>query len=237
MYDRTAKYYDEPHSPETLDRMSKEGRLNSGKFLTTAHHHSYYLQMLTIRKLGVTSVLEIGPGENFVADYLRTLGVTYDTMDIVEQSKPMILGRLEDIDEQDYLQRWQLVCAFQMLEHSPYELFVENIRKMSAMSSEYVFISVPYSCFGFTLSLKLAFGQSRRISKTFSMHFPLFAPNRRYRDEYRKEFPWAVHYWEIGRRGFPLRRILTDIESQGLRIIDSFRSENPFHFFILAKKF
>lgn len=236
MYDRRKKMYDESHSPETLDMVLKKGALNKGKFLTAAHHNSYYLQMLTTHELKVDSVLEIGPGENFAANYLRTLGINYDTMDIVEHSQPTILGRLEELDERNYLRRWQLVCAFQMLEHSPYELFVENIRKMAAMSDRYVFISLPYSCFGFRLSLNIAFGQNRRFSKSIAMYIPLFKRNRKYREEYIKEFPWAVHYWEIGRRGFPLGRIKSDIESVGLRIIDTFRSDNPYHYFILASK-
>jgi hypothetical protein len=51
-----------------------------------------------------------------------------------------------------------------------------------------------------------------------------------------EEFPWAVHYWEIGRRPHLLRSVLKDFGSTGLKIIDTFHSDNPFHYFILAEK-
>jgi hypothetical protein len=234
MYDRKIKMYDEPHSPEHLEK--KSAQLNSGKFLTAAHFSSYYLQMLTVRNLKAESVLEIGPGENFVANYMRTLGINYETMDIMESSQPSILGRLEDLDVTAYSERYDIVCAFQMLEHSPYDNFVPNLEKMAAMAKQYVLISLPYSCFGMKISFDFSFGQRIRLLKSFELFFPLNKKNRRYREEYMKEFPWAVHYWEIGRRGYPLRRIKSDIESAGLKIKQTFRSDNPYHFFICAEK-
>lgn len=236
MYDRSIKLYDEPHSPEALDRMVQSAHLNKGKFLTEAHHDSYFLQMATMHRLKVRSVLEIGPGESFAANYLKSLGVQYDTMDIVEQSNPTILGKLEDFDVKPHSASWEMVCAFQMLEHSPYHLFTENLRKMGALSKKYVFISLPYSCFGFGLSLNIMLGQRIRFQKRTGLYFPLCKKNRKYREEYMREFPWAVHYWEIGRRGFAMSTVRKDIESSGLRIIESFQSGNPYHYFFLTEK-
>lgn len=86
MYDRSIKMYDESHSPQDLELALSKGNLNKGKFLEFAHSNSYYLQMLTIHNLNVDSVLEVGPGENFVANYMRSLGIKYETMDITKES-------------------------------------------------------------------------------------------------------------------------------------------------------
>ena len=236
MYDRSIKMYDESHSPQDLELALSKGNLNKGKFLTFAHSNSYYLQMLTINNLNVGSVLEVGPGENFVANYMRSIGIKYETIDITEDQEPTILGKLEDIDTSKYTNRYNLVCAFQMLEHSPYKEFTSNLKKMAIMSNRYVFISLPYACYGLKFSLSFTFGQNKNFRKSFSLYLPLNKKNRRYREEYKKEFSWAVHYWEIGRKGFPLKRIKADIESSGLRIIDTFHSDNPYHYFILTEK-
>ena len=236
IYDRKIKCLDEPHSPELLEKLSMEGTLNKGKFLTDAHRDSYFQQMLHIRRLGVESVLEVGPGEGVIASYIRSLGVQYDTMDIVHTSHPTIVSRLEDFDPSEHLARWDLVCAFQVLEHSPYEDFVSNLAKMVLVSKRYVFISLPFLCAGFSLSVNVALGQSLRLKRKFELYFPLLQRNREYRKEFKEEFPWAVHYWEIGRRGFPLSRIRRDIRSADLSIVHEFRSENPYHYFILAEK-
>src|SRR5690606_40507140 len=57
------------------------------KFLTAAHHDSYFLQMSTIHSLKVDSALEIGPGENAAGKYLKTLGLKYDTLDIRSEER------------------------------------------------------------------------------------------------------------------------------------------------------
>lgn len=236
MYDRSKKYFDEPHTPELLKQLEREGKLNRGKFLTEAHRDSYFQQMIHIRTLGVGSVLEIGPGEGFIAAYMKGLGITFDTMDIVQEHSPTILGRLEDFNPEPCRGKWEMVCAFQMLEHSPYDNFVPNLKKMAALSSRYVYISLPYSCAGFSLTINIGLGQSLRWKRRLDLFIPLFMRNRKYRKKFMDEFPWAVHYWEIGRRGFPLGRIRRDIRAAGLKSIREFRSENPYHYFILAEK-
>ena len=107
---------------------------------------------------------------------------------------------------------------------------------MSEMSKKYVFISLPYSGFGFKLFLNLHFNQNSRPTRALKIFFPSFKKNRIYRPEFIKEFSWAVHYWEIGRKGFMLKKIKADIKKNGLTIKKTFQSNNLFHFYILAEK-
>ena len=235
-FDRTIKMYDESFSPNKLDEIAASGVSHVGKFLTAKHHDSYRLQMQEIRALKVKRVLEIGLGEGFMASYMRTLGMVYDTLDISQHSDPTLLGRLEDLDVQTFQRRYHCVCAFQMLEHFPYERFVPNLQKMAALSREYVYISLPYSCIGFKFTLSFSIDHNKRWRKTFSFHWPPNKPNKKYREQYVREYPYAVHYWEIGRQGFPWKRVKADIESAGLDIVKMFHAENMFHFFVLARK-
>jgi len=45
------------------------------------------------------------------------------------------------------------------------------------------------------------------------------------------------HYWEIGKAGYPLKRIIGDIKNNGLEMLKTYRVfEMPYHrFFVLRK--
>ena len=116
--------FDEPHSPEWIDNAIEKGTLNIEKILSVHHFHSYYMQIKEMVNLKINSILEIGPGENFAANYLKNSGIQYDTMDIIKNSNPTILSKLEDVDAQKYKQNYDLVCEFQVLEHSPYQILL-----------------------------------------------------------------------------------------------------------------
>lgn len=236
-YNRKIKMFDESHSPEVLESLLKSGEINKGKFLTSAHKDSYLLQMTIINSLNCKKVLEIGPGEQFVARNLRELGYIYHTLDILESHNPTFISSLMDFDEGDYLNEYDIVCAFQVLEHMPYEDFNKCLMKMTKIAKRYIVISVPFSCKGYRKTHTEYYGQNNSNVLVDEEHFePTNLPNRKYRKEYMLEFPWAVHYWEIGRQGFPLERIQGDIESCGLKILRQFHARNPFHYFMVMER-
>lgn len=236
MYNRAIKVLDEAHAPESIDNMKRRGNINKGKFSNKNYGLSYLEQIRVMSDLKVSSILEIGPGDMLSSLYFKTLDVTFDTMNIPNSAtNSKFQSKLEDFDTSLITEKYELVAAFQMLEHSPYEYFPENILKMSQMSSRYVFLSLPFDCVGF--DFLLTFGRSQKAKRRkFGFWLPSFRPNRRYRDEYMKEFPWAVHYWEIGRKKFPIKRIINDIEGANLKVIRHYHGDYPYHYFILAEK-
>ena len=45
------------------------------------------------------------------------------------------------------------------------------------------------------------------------------------------------HYWEIGKAGYPLNKIIKDIQKTGFKIEKTYRIfENPYHRFFILKK-
>ena len=236
-YDRSVKMFDEPHAPVVLDQMASAKTINKGKFLSPAHAESYLLQMQTIKSLsGVKAILEVGPGEGFAAKNLRELGFRYDTLDFEDAHQPTIKADFGSLDPAVIGQRYDLTCAFQVLEHFPYRDFTRHLGTLSALSRKYVFISLPFSCKGFSLKLNFQSGQQNRRFRSFDFYIPTNLPNRKYREEYMREFPWAVHFWEVGRKGYPLKKVLHDVESCGLDVVQRFHSPNAFHYFILCTK-
>ncbi len=88
MYDRTIAMFDEGHPPELLEQLMKSGSLHKGRFL--AYYSSYLVQLMKINTLNIKSVLEIGPGENIISDYIKSLGIRYESMDISVENSPTI---------------------------------------------------------------------------------------------------------------------------------------------------
>lgn len=164
MYDRSIKVWDEPHTPVHLEKEQKKENINRGKFANPRYGFSYLTQIKTILDLGSSSVLEIGPGDDLSAHYFQSLGVTFHTMNIPGATNSTYQSKLEDFDVDSATQKYDLVAAFQMLEHSPYESFQLNLRKMANLSNEYVFISLPYDCFGFGFDVTLGRSQMPEIA-------------------------------------------------------------------------
>lgn len=133
-------------------------------------------------------------------------------------------------------EKYDLTCAFQVLEHIPWDMFTSNIRKLAMLSKKYVFISLPYSCKGFSITLKRHDGQNPALQKQFQRYTPTNLPQRKYRQEYMDEFPWAVHCWEIRRKGISVEKVCRSIEDCGLHVEKQFHSHNAFHYFFLAAK-
>lgn len=235
-YDRSVKMFDEPHAPEKLDAMVQSKTINKGKFATRQYGDSYLLQMQTIRGLkGVKSVFEVGPGEAFAAKNLSGIGYTYHTFDFESAHNPTYVGDFSKLDVSTIPQRYDVTCAFQVLEHFPYEQFTTHMKRLRDLSQKYVFISIPYSCRGIGIKVNFQNGQSKRKNRNLDLYWGTGLPNRKYRPEYMEEFPWGVHFWEIGRKGFKKKKVLADVESCGLKVMYTFHSPNPYHFFILAK--
>ena len=235
-YDRSVSMYDEGYAPIELEQKLKSDTLGKGALIDDFFSDSYIIQMREIYKLNPEKALEIGPGEGFVNSYLQHLGIQYSTLDI--KGDPTYKTTLEKFDpiKLNLEGAFDLVCCFQMLEHSPYDEFKNNLKKFKYLSSKYVFISLPYDCAGFSVNVNLHKAQRKDYKFKFQAHFSKFNKNRKYRDEYIKEFPWAVHYWEIGRSGYLIRRIKKDIIESGFNIKKHFLSDNPFHYYFLLEK-
>ena len=236
-YDRSTKIHDEPHPPVVLEQQRANRTLNRGKFLTESHAGSYLKQMQTIAKLDdVQSVFEVGPGAHFVARNLRELDYVYHTLDFEDIHSPTIVADFSSFDPASVSEQYDLACAFQVLEHFPFEDFTRLIDKLQALSKKYVFISLPFSCRGMRFRKIVHHGQNNTEIEEEELFEPSRLPNRRYRDEFMREFPWAVHYWEIGRIEFSLEHVIKKLQSSGLQIREQFHGPNPYHYFILCEK-
>lgn len=188
---------------------------------------SYVAQLDAVVDLTPTRVAEIGVGPGVLGTMFRASypDCQYVSVDIDPALKPMVCASVTALPFADG--GLDAVFCCQVLEHLPYEMFVSALRELGRVATRRVVISLP----DVSLFFFLRFRGSRRILPTLwkGLSLPQLIPS---------VHDFAVHgqhYWEIGKKGFPVGRILSDIAGTGLKMRNHYRLvERPYwHFFLL----
>ena len=86
------------------------------------------------------SVLEIGVGSGFAANYLKSKAVHVTTLDIDKEKQPDIVA---NIVQYQFLEQYDHIIAFEVFEHIPFLEFKEMLPKISRACKKTLFLSVP----------------------------------------------------------------------------------------------
>lgn len=209
------------------DEWQEEVQLAPGSYdmgyLKPKRWAALYEQIATVVGLKPEKVAEIGPGPGIFTHTVRQQGIDVVTVDIDESTEPDVIGSVRELPFED--DSHDIAVAFQVLEHLPYEFFVSSVQEMSRIARTHVVISVP-DVTPFTRTLRQeGFTRPERVF-TEDVNF-----------EPTEEHVWdGEHYWEVGKKGFPQRKILKDLEGAGLNVIQDFRVfDHPYHhFYVIA---
>ena len=184
---------------------------------------SYWHQIDEVMTIGLGPALEIGIGNGFVANYLKGRGIDITTMDIDEQLRPDKVGSVLSIPFPDAA--FKVVTCFEVLEHLPYEDFSKALTEIYRVAEEYVILSLPDSTQVQRVEIWIPkLGVFKRL-----IRLPWAKPLKHIYD--------GEHHWEIGKDGYLLSRIISDIKRVGFEIEKTFRVfENPYHRFFKMKK-
>lgn len=194
----------------------KIGYFNTG-YDSSDRFCSYWYQIQeTMNAIGSEGrVLEIGPGNRFLTDYLLKRDVCVKTLDIREGTKPDYIGSVNEIPLDD--RSFDSVVCFQVLEHLTFEHFSNSLKEMARVASKQVLFSVPDVRHFIEIDLSL-FSKHRRLRTIFS--FPRITKGGKMTKH---------HCWEIGRPGYPLAKILRALPPE-LKIARAYRVPgNPYH--------
>lgn len=188
---------------------------------------SYFYQIDLFRKLGVNKILEVGVGNKTVSNYLKHKGYAVVTCDHDKTLNPDYVASITNLPFED--SEFDCVMAYEVLEHLPFDDFSKAISELNRVSRKYVLISLPYSSFYLELLLRFPF-IDKLLQKDFLRLF-ISVPF------YSNKFLSPEHYWELGRKGYPLKKIRSVINTK-FRIIKEFRpSIDTYHyFFVLSKR-
>lgn len=195
-----------------------------GRYLKKPRWASIWHQVDEVLSAEPKSVLEIGPGPGALTVLLQQFGIPLvETLDIDPDLTPDYVASADMLPFAD--DQYDVVCAFQMLEHIPYEMSLSIFREMSRVARNKVIISLPDAHLRGTISL--------HISKMGSVELPVFIPSIWRRPHYFD----GQHYWEINKKGYALARIQGDLEGcTGLVLERTYRvKENMYHRFFVWK--
>jgi len=203
-----------------MKRLKQVDRSHYGfKYLDKKRWASIWSQLDEVIKLDPESVLEIGPGPGVFKAVAKIYGVSVKTLDIADDLGADYVGLANQLPFKD--KSFDVVCAFQMLEHLPYEEALVAFAEMVRVSKSNVLISLP--------DAREVWRYLCRIPKIGEVEFfmpkPFSPPKEHVFD--------GEHYWEINKRGYSLEKILNDFGNIGV-LTKTFRvKENSYHRFLI----
>jgi ubiquinone/menaquinone biosynthesis C-methylase UbiE len=192
------------------------------RYAHTDRFASYFYQLKEIHEAGAKTVLEVGVGDAVVGNYIRdNTSISYKSIDVAADVNPDVVGSVLDLPFEDGT--FDAVCAFEVLEHIPFESFEKAVSEMSRVARKNVLISVPHFGPPVKFLIKLPFLPEIR----FAFKIP-----------YRRKHIWnGQHHWELGKKGFTEKAVLSVLNKHGKVIRNYVPFENQYHhFFILEKR-
>lgn len=183
---------------------------------------SYWHQIHETLQLQPRSVLEVGVGTGLYKSALQCLGCPVTSVDVNPALRPDHVGSVTALPFADG--SYGAVVAFQVLEHLPYDDFRRSIAEMRRVASEHVVISLPDARKVWRGLLDLGKGERRWLITR-----PGWRP--------RVHRVTGDHQWEISKQGYPVERIVADLEASGLEVLRQYPvPQNPYHRMFVCRK-
>ncbi len=183
---------------------------------------SYFHQLDEVLKLKPETLLEVGVGDKVLGSYIKeNTPIKYESIDIAEDLQSDYVGSVLSIPVDDG--SYDLICAFEVLEHLPFEDFEPALKELARVSKRHAVISLPH--FGPPIQFYLKIPLLPSIRFSFKLPYS------------RKHIFNGEHYWELGKSGYSLRKIKESLNKY-FRIKTHFIPfESQYHhFFVLEKK-
>lgn len=191
-------------------------------YLTMVRSIMHWVQAKEVSEASpdIQSVLEIGPGTGHTSWILNLWGHQVTTLDIDESLQPDIVANIKILDLP--ANEYDVVLAAEILEHLPYEEFEPALKKLGEIAKHAVVITLPAPLVGMSLMANLSgirpFG--------LSLGIPYF----------KKHSFDGQHYWELGKRGYSLRKVKQSIQASGLEIVKCYRPKLSLYCYMFVLK-
>lgn len=189
------------------------------RYMSKERWNSVWHQLDEVLQFNPTTVLEVGPGPGLFKHVASLFGLNAETLDIDPDLGPDHVGSATELPFED--NSYDVVCAFQMLEHLPYETSLLAFREMARVSRRYVIISLP--------DARVVWPCRIHLPKLGSWCFLIPRPIIKRRNHVFD----GEHYWEIDKVGYDFERVSADL-NRFCKLIKTYRVfENPYHRFFV----
>ena len=196
---------------------------------------SFGYQIRLVSNLCPNNILEIGKGNGLFEKTMTHFGHDIETIDIDGTYEPTYVG---DNRSFNFTKKYDLVAAFQILQHIPYVSLGPTIKKICAISKKNIVVSVPfYTPHYLSIKIVLPRALSRlkiKIKHDFIFRMPVpFSKERKYADQNSSQ----AHYWELGRAGRKEKDFVKLFEENAFKLEHSFTCvDHPYHRYIVFSK-
>lgn len=202
---------------------SKQVDKRSYDFMAYAHPErwaSYFHQLDEAMAFQPRSILEIGVGDRVFSSFIKNnTDIAYTSLDIAADLKPDVVGSAEALPFPD--KSFDIICAFEVLEHLPFEKFPQVLAEIARVAKNGAVISLPHFGPAFKFLIKLPF--IPEIKAAFKAPFS-------------KQHSWnGQHYWEIGKRGYSPATIRKAIKQHFIIRREFVPFENQYHHFYVLE--
>ncbi len=191
------------------------------RYMDKGRWNSIWHQLDEIARLNPQRVLEIGPGPGLFKQVAQLFNVHVETLDLDPELKPDHLGSATSLPFSD--RTFDVTCAFQMLEHIPYEDSIKAFREMARVSRGHLVISLPdaHAVHRYQVQIPKVAAFDRLITKRS------YQPKAHQFD--------GEHHWELNKIGYELEKVCQDLE-QVCPLVKRYRvKENPYHHFFVFR--
>lgn len=204
-----------------MQRQVEKSHYRFASYVNKQRWASVWHQLDEVIKFNPERVLEIGPGPGLFKAAASAFGVHVETLDLDPDLKADHVASVFQMPFED--NAFDIVCAFQMLEHLPFEQALVAFSEMARVSRGAVIISLPDAATRLPASIYLP-----KIGViNFSLPIPrLRAPMHRFDGE---------HYWEINKAGYSLGRVTKAFcTNMPVTLNKTYRvPETPYHRFFI----
>lgn len=193
-----------------------------GKYDNLNRWINYWIQIESVLELEGKQVLEVGIGNRTVGDYLTKRDIFYISSDINHELGPNVKSDIKNLPFKN--NTFDVVLCAEVLEHLPFEEVPVALEEIKRTALRYVVVSLPHESYNYFINFEIPFfGFFKHIS------LPYLRP-------YEHKFD-GEHYWEIGKRDYPLKKVRDLFEKSGLKIVKERHHfmDSYHHFFILEK--
>jgi len=198
------------------------------KYASLERFISYFYQIDFIINAKAKRILFIGIGDGLVPGYLKKIpGIEVMTYDINLALHPDVVGDVRCLSFKD--NEFDLVVAFEVLEHIPFKEFPMVLSDLARISKEKVILSLPFRQTGFEFIVRLPFIRTLfkrsflRFLWTIPIKFPGFEAS-------------GQHYWEIDSKQFSIKKVRLIIKKNFDILFEQKVLLNPYRYFFMLQK-
>lgn len=205
----------------SLQKQVDASHYDFNTYMTKARWASTWHQIDEVLATQPTSVLEVGPGAGMFAACARTYGLSVRTLDLDPELHPDYVAAADDIPLPD--NSIDTACAFQVLEHMPYETSMGALAELCRVARKAVIISLPDVGSGWAETLTIP----KLGTYRFILHNP-FAKRISHTFD-------GEHHWEINKQGYALDEVIDRMKTEAAGYnLRTFRvHENLYHRFFV----